>query len=68
MLDLQFICEHRDQVIDNCLKRGVTVDVDAVALTQKDENAREGVARDPQDELDVRLSRTSLGETRRRHL
>ena len=30
MLDLQFICEHRDLVIDNCLKRGVTVDVDAV--------------------------------------
>ena len=38
MLDLQFICEHRDQVIDNCLKRGVTVDVDAVIRLRDERN------------------------------
>ena len=30
MLDLQFICDHRDLVVDNCKKRGVEVNVDAV--------------------------------------
>ena len=39
MLDLQFICEHRDEVIDNCLKRGVTVDVDAVIRFRDQRNS-----------------------------
>lgn len=39
MLDLQFICENRDAVIDNCLKRGVTADVDAVIRLRDERNA-----------------------------
>ena len=38
MLDLQFICEHRDQVVDNCRKRGVQADVDAVIRLRNDRN------------------------------
>ncbi len=30
MLDLQFICEHRDEVEQNCRNRGVKVDLDAI--------------------------------------
>jgi seryl-tRNA synthetase len=29
MLDLQYICDHLDQVAENCRNRGVTVDLDA---------------------------------------
>ena len=38
MLDLQFICEHRNEVVDNCLKRGVQVDVDAVIRLRDERN------------------------------
>src|SRR5580704_3739221 len=30
MLDLQFLCEHSDQVTENCRNRGVNVDVAAI--------------------------------------
>ena len=39
MLDLQFICEHRDQVVDNCRKRGVQADVDAVIRLRDERNS-----------------------------
>jgi seryl-tRNA synthetase len=36
MLDLQFICDHADEVAQNCLNRGVTVDIQKiVSLRQK---------------------------------
>ena len=39
MLDLQFICDHRDLVVDNCQKRGVEVNVDAVIRLRDERNA-----------------------------
>jgi seryl-tRNA synthetase len=39
MLDLQFICDHRDLVVDNCKKRGVEVNVDAVVRLRDERNA-----------------------------
>jgi len=39
VLDLQFICENRDAVIDNCRQRGVTADVDAVIRLREERNA-----------------------------
>lgn len=38
MLDLQFICDHSDEVKQNCEARGVTVDVDAVLQFREDRN------------------------------
>lgn len=38
MLDLQFICEHADDVKQNCEARGVTVDVDAVIRLREERN------------------------------
>ncbi len=39
MLDLQFICENRDLVIDNCKKRGVEANVDAVIRLRDERNS-----------------------------
>ena len=39
MLDLQYICDHRDLVVDNCKKRGVEVNVDAVVRLRDERNA-----------------------------
>lgn len=39
MLDLQFICEHREEVEQNCRNRGVRVDVGAVVRLREDRNA-----------------------------
>lgn len=38
MLDLQFICDHSDEVRKNCETRGVTVDVAAVVQFRNDRN------------------------------
>ena len=38
MLDLQFICDHRDEVEQNCKTRGVAVDVDAVIRLRDERN------------------------------
>lgn len=38
MLDLQFICEHRDEVEQNCQNRGVQVDLDTI-LRLRDERS-----------------------------
>ncbi len=39
MLDLQFICEHRDEVEQNCRNRGVQVDVAAVVRLRDERNS-----------------------------
>ncbi len=39
MLDLQFICDHRDEVAENCRLRGVTADIDAVVQLRDERNA-----------------------------
>lgn len=39
MLDLQFICENRNLVIDNCKKRGVEANVDAVIRLRDERNS-----------------------------
>lgn len=38
MLDLQFICDHRDEVISNCESRGISVDVDALIRLRTERN------------------------------
>lgn len=38
MLDLQFICDNRDLVDQNCKARGVTVDLDAVIRLRDERN------------------------------
>lgn len=38
MLDLQFICDHRDEVKQNCEARGVSADVDAVVRLREERN------------------------------
>lgn len=39
MLDLQFVCEHREEVEQNCRNRGVRVDVGAVVRLREERNA-----------------------------
>ncbi len=39
MLDLQFICEHRDEVEQNCRNRGVKVDVGTVVRLRDERNS-----------------------------
>ncbi len=39
MLDLQFICEHVEEVKQNCRNRGVDVDVDALVALREQRNA-----------------------------
>lgn len=36
MLDLQFICEHTDEVAENCRNRGVEVDLDALVKLREE--------------------------------
>ena len=38
MLDLQFICDHREEVEQNCKARGVTVNVEAVVRLRDERN------------------------------
>lgn len=40
MLDLQFICDNRDAVSENCAARGVTVDVSELVTLRDDRNRR----------------------------
>ncbi|MEQ9408051.1 MAG: serine--tRNA ligase [Fuerstiella sp.] len=55
MLDLQFICDHRDEVEQNCKARGVTVDVDAVIRLREERNKVNAAG----DELRRRQNETS---------
>ncbi len=65
MLDLQFICDHRDEVVDNCRKRGVAVDVDAVIRLRDERNALIVTADDlrrQQKELSGKIPKASAEE------
>ena len=65
MLDLQFICDHRDEVIDNCRKRGVQADVDAVIRLRQERNELIVCADDlrrQQKEMSARIPKASAAE------
>jgi seryl-tRNA synthetase len=65
MLDLQFICDHRDLVVDNCSKRGVVVDVDAVIRLRDERNsliARGDEIRRQQKDISAQIPKASADE------
>jgi seryl-tRNA synthetase len=65
MLDLQFICDHRDLVVDNCKKRGVEVNVDAVVRLRDERNAliaKGDELRRQQKELSAQIPKASAEE------
>jgi len=65
MLDLQFICDHRDEVIENCKKRGVQADVDAVIRLRDQRNAlivRGDEIRRQQKEVSAKIPKASADE------
>lgn len=65
MLDLQFICDHRDEVVDNCRKRGVQADVDAVIRLRQERNeliVRADDLRRQQKEMSARIPKASAEE------
>ncbi len=65
MLDLQFICENRDLVIDNCKARGIAVDVDALIRLREERNklntAGDGLRRE-QNETSSKIPKASAEE------
>ena len=65
MLDLQFICDHRDEVIENCAKRGVQADVDAVIRLRDQRNSlivRGDDIRRQQKDLSARIPKADASE------
>jgi len=65
MLDLQFICDHRDEVVDNCKKRGVEVNVDAVIRLRDERNAliaKGDDLRRQQKEVSAQIPKASAAE------
>ena len=65
MLDLQYICDHRDLVVDNCKKRGVEVNVDAVIRLRDERNAliaKGDDLRRKQKELSTQIPRAAATE------
>ncbi len=65
MLDLQFICDHRDEVIENCKKRGVQADVDAVIRLRDQRNAlivRGDEIRRQQKEVSAKIPKATADE------
>jgi seryl-tRNA synthetase len=65
MLDLQFICDHRDEVAGNCRKRGVIADVDAVVRLRDERNAliaRGDDLRRQQKDTSARIPKASADE------
>jgi len=65
MLDLQFICDHRDEVIENCNKRGVQADVDAVIRLRDQRNAlivRGDEIRRQQKDVSARIPKAAADE------
>jgi len=65
MLDLQFICDHRDEVIENCTKRGVQADVDAVIRLRDQRNAlivRGDEIRRQQKDVSARIPKAAADE------
>ncbi|MFM7056120.1 MAG: serine--tRNA ligase [Planctomycetota bacterium] len=65
MLDLQFICDHRDEVVENCRKRGVHADVDAVLRLRQERNeliTRGDELRRQQKEISAQIPRASSAD------
>ncbi|MEY3175135.1 MAG: Serine--tRNA ligase [Planctomycetota bacterium] len=65
MLDLQFICDHRDEVVENCRKRGVQADVDAVLRLRQERNeliARADDLRRQQKEVSAQIPKASAAD------
>lgn len=65
MLDLQFICDHRDEVVENCTKRGVQADVDAVIRLRDQRNAlivRGDEIRRQQKEVSAKIPKAAADE------
>jgi len=65
MLDLQFICDHRDEVVENCKNRGVPADVDAVIRLRDQRNAlivRGDEIRRQQKEVSAKIPKASADE------
>lgn len=65
MLDLQFICDHRDEVVENCKKRGVQADVDAVIRLRDQRNAlivRGDEIRRQQKDVSARIPKATADE------
>lgn len=65
MLDLQYICDHRDLVVDNCKKRGVEVNVDAVIRLRDERNsliAKGDELRRQQKELSAQIPKAAAAE------
>ena len=65
MLDLQFICDHRDEVIENCAKRGVQADVDAVIRLRDQRNSlivRGDDIRRQQKDLSARIPKADASQ------
>jgi seryl-tRNA synthetase len=65
MLDLQYICDHRDLVVDNCKKRGVEVNVDAVIRLRDERNsliAKGDDLRRQQKELSAQIPKAAATE------
>jgi len=65
MLDLQFICDHRDEVVENCKKRGVQADVDAVIRLRDQRNAlivRGDEIRRQQKDVSARIPKAAADE------
>jgi len=65
MLDLQFICDHRDEMVENCKKRGVPADVDAVIRLRDQRNAlivRGDEIRRQQKEVSAKIPKASADE------
>ncbi|MFN5733850.1 MAG: serine--tRNA ligase [Planctomyces sp.] len=65
MLDLQFICDHRDEVVENCKKRGVQAEVDAVIRLRDQRNAlivRGDEIRRQQKDVSARIPKAAADE------
>ena len=65
MLDLQFICDNPDPVSQNCMARGITVDVAAIVALRDDRNRRITDAdklRRQQKELSSQIPKASADE------
>lgn len=65
MLDLQFICDHVDQIKSNCQARGISVDVDAVVSLRDERNkliAESDELRRQQKEVSAKIPKASAEE------
>ncbi|MCA9062303.1 MAG: serine--tRNA ligase [Planctomycetaceae bacterium] len=65
MLDLQFICEHRDEVEQNCRQRGVSANVGAVVALRDERNSLISLGDDlrrQQKEVSARIPAADPGE------